>query len=188
MSEPSENRGFVKRINAIDIEGWIRLGVTEPLRLCERLRIVRAALHPREDTALAASAIEDTQRWLERAVIGLNLCPFAKAVHVKQQVRFAITGATTAEQLIEELAQELTLLDQADPAAIETTLLVHPLAMSDFLDFNDFLGLADDLVEVLRANRAYVVNPGKANKRRLKDATKAAEADGGIHRDDPADD
>ncbi|MEN9706137.1 MAG: hypothetical protein RLZZ393_2016, partial [Pseudomonadota bacterium] len=107
------------------------------------------ALHPLEDTALAASAIEDTQRWLERAVIGLNLCPFAKAVHVKQQVRFAITGATTAEQLIEELAQELTLLDQADPAAIETTLLVHPLAMSDFLDFNDFLDAADAAVEAL---------------------------------------
>jgi hypothetical protein len=105
--------------------------------------------YPLQDEALAAAAVDDTRRWLERAVIGLNLCPFAKAVHVKQQVRFAVTGATTAEELIEELAQELTLLDQADPAVIETTLLIHPRAMTDFLDFNDFLDAADAAVEAL---------------------------------------
>jgi hypothetical protein len=107
------------------------------------------ALHPLEDAALAEAAVNDTRRWLERAVIGLNLCPFAKAVHVKQQVRFAVTGATSAEALLEELAQELTLLDQADPAVTETTLLILPHVMADFLDFNDFLDAADAAVEAL---------------------------------------
>ena len=107
------------------------------------------ALHPLDDPAQAAAVRDATRRWLERAVIGLNLCPFAKAVHVKQQVRFAVTGAATPEALLEELAQELTLLDQADPAAIETTLLIHPRVMGDFLDFNDFLDAADAAVETL---------------------------------------
>jgi len=108
-----------------------------------------SALHPLEDAALAEAAIHDTRCWLERAVIGLNLCPFAKAVHVKQQVRLVVTGATTPEALLEELAQELTLLDQADPAVTETTLLIHPRVMTDFLDFNDFLDTADAAVEAL---------------------------------------
>ena len=106
-------------------------------------------LHPLDDAAEVAAAADATQRWMERVVIGLNLCPFAKAVHVKGQVRITVTGATTPEALIEELAQELTYLDQCDPAVTETTLLVHPRVMADFLDFNDFLEAADAAVEAL---------------------------------------
>jgi uncharacterized protein len=82
-------------------------------------------------------------------VIGLNLCPFAKAVHVKGQIRYSVTGARNADELLDELVQELTLLDRADPAVTSTTLLIHPLAMTDFLHFNDFLETADALVEEL---------------------------------------
>ena len=106
-------------------------------------------LHPLDDAAEVEAIAGATQRWMERAVIGLNLCPFAKAVHVKGQVRIVVTGATTPDALIEELAQELTYLDQCDPAATETTLLVHPRVMTDFLDFNDFLDAADAVVEAL---------------------------------------
>lgn len=106
------------------------------------------ALHPANADA-ARTAIARTQEWLERAVIGLNLCPFAKAVHVKQQIRYAVTAAATPADLLAELAQELTLLDQADPAVIDTTLLIHPHALVDFLDFNDFLDAADAAVESL---------------------------------------
>jgi uncharacterized protein len=80
-------------------------------------------------------------------VIGLNLCPFAKSVHAKEQIRFSVTGATNADELIEELVQELTLLDRADPAVINTTLLIHPLAMTDFLQYNDFLDTVDLVLE-----------------------------------------
>ena len=107
------------------------------------------ALHPYDDAPLAEAIAARTRGWLERAVIGLNLCPFAKAVHVKGQVRFAVSAATTPEALLEELAQELTLLDQSDPAVLATTLLVHPCVMQDFLDFNDFLDAADAAVESL---------------------------------------
>ncbi len=106
-------------------------------------------IHPLDDAAEAIAVADATRRWMDRVVIGLNLCPFAKAVHVKGQVRVTVTGATTPEALIEELAQELTYLDQCDPAATETTLLVHPRAMVDFLDFNDFLDAADAAVEAL---------------------------------------
>jgi len=93
--------------------------------------------------------IAQTRRWLERAVIGLNLCPFAKAVYVKQQVRFVLSDATTPEALLDELVSELTLLSNVDPEAVDTTLLVHPNVLTDFLDYNDFLDRADAAVAAL---------------------------------------
>jgi uncharacterized protein len=97
----------------------------------------------------AAECIAATRLWLERAVIGLNLCPFAKAVHHKQQIRFAVTAAQTADALLAELAHELETLARHDPAELETTLLVHPLAMSDFIDYQFFLAEAAALVRHL---------------------------------------
>ena len=90
------------------------------------------------------------QRWLERAVIGLNLCPFAKAVHVKGQIHYAVTAASDATELLADLRQALLDLAEADPAERDTTLLVAPGALADFLDFNDFLGRADRLLRKLR--------------------------------------
>ncbi|WP_223247450.1 DUF1415 domain-containing protein [Sulfuriferula sp. AH1] len=91
----------------------------------------------------ADKVIRDTQDWLEKAVIGLNLCPFAKAVHVKQQIRYAVSNATTAEALLEDLLEELYVLHESDPEVIDTTLLIHPYVLDDFLDYNDFLDVAD---------------------------------------------
>ncbi|WP_320415215.1 DUF1415 domain-containing protein [Lysobacter changpingensis] len=93
--------------------------------------------------------IAATRRWLERAVIGLNLCPFAKAVYVKQQVRFVLSEATTPDALLDELASELSLLARTDPDVVDTTLLVHPRVLADFLDYNDFLDRADAAVAAL---------------------------------------
>ncbi len=87
--------------------------------------------------------IAATQVWLEKAVIGLNLCPFAKAVHVKKQIRYVVSAATTPEALLEELMAELRTLQDADPEQIDTTLLIHPYVLTDFLDFNDFLDTVD---------------------------------------------
>ena len=105
------------------------------------------------DTSAAADGVADpidaTRRWVERAVIGLNLCPFAKAVYVKQQVRFVLSDASTPEALLEELAEELVLLRDADPDQVDTTLIVHPDVLTDFLDYNDFLDNADAAVEAL---------------------------------------
>jgi uncharacterized protein len=93
--------------------------------------------------------IADTTRWLERAVIGLNLCPFAKAVHVKGQIRYVVSAATTPEALADDLQRELELLAEASPELVDTTLLIHPQVLTDFLDFNDFLEVADGIVEAL---------------------------------------
>ncbi|GAA5082631.1 DUF1415 domain-containing protein [Lysobacter panacisoli] len=98
------------------------------------------------DDARGEDPIAATRRWLERAVIGLNLCPFAKSVYVKQQVRFVLSEATTTEQLLEELGAELSRLAATDPEVIDTTLLVHPKVLTDFLDYNDFLDRADAAV------------------------------------------
>lgn len=103
-----------------------------------------------QDNAFDAEAIEaGVRRWLERAVIGLNLCPFAKAVYVKQQVRIVVSDASTERALLEQLGEELALLRDTPVDAIDTTLLVHPQVLADFLDYNDFLGDADALVEAM---------------------------------------
>jgi hypothetical protein len=87
--------------------------------------------------------IHATQQWLEKAVIGLNLCPFAKAVHVKNQIRYVVSNAQTGEGLRHDLVEELSTLHAADPNAIDTTLLIHPRVLNDFFDYNDFLDIAD---------------------------------------------
>jgi uncharacterized protein len=93
--------------------------------------------------------IADTRRWLEKAVIGLNLCPFAKAVVAKGQVCFVLSDATTPEALLQQLGEELARLRDTPAAEIDTTLIVHPQVLGDFLDYNDFLESADALVAEL---------------------------------------
>ena len=84
-----------------------------------------------------------TQRWLEAVVIGLNLCPFAKAVQVKRQIRYVVTDVTDARALLEVLSHELSLLAQADPVETDTTLLIHPHALTDFVEYAAFLHQAN---------------------------------------------
>ena len=99
-------------------------------------------------------AIQDTQRWLERAVIGLNLCPFAKTVHVKGLIHYAVSEATTPVELLIDLKNELNLLANMGVAGVsisyDTTLLMAPYCLQDFLDFNDFLGKADKLLDKMK--------------------------------------
>ena len=93
--------------------------------------------------------ITDTRDWVVKAVIGLNLCPFAKAVVAKGQVRIVVSDATTERALLQQLGEEMALLRDTPAEAIDTTLLVHPQVLRDFLDYNDFLDQADALVQAL---------------------------------------
>mgnify|MGYP006168856815 CR=1 FL=1 len=94
-----------------------------------------------EETVLA-----DTRQWIEKAVIGLNLCPFARSVYMKNQVRIVVSSARHLDAFLDELDRELDLL-QATPAdEIDTTLLVHPTLFPDFEVFNDFQNVVDDVV------------------------------------------
>ncbi len=94
-----------------------------------------------------AEIIASTQRWLERAVIGLNLCPFAKAEHVHGRIRYVVSDAKSDDQLLSLLEQEIAYLITTEPARTETTLLIHPYVLGDFLDYNDFLTQADEALE-----------------------------------------
>ena len=91
--------------------------------------------------------IQQTRHWLEKAVIGLNLCPFAKAVYVKNQVRLVVSHARHADDLLEELDRELDLLVNTPAGEIDTTLLIHPTLFDDFLDFNDFMEIAEGVLD-----------------------------------------
>ena len=99
--------------------------------------------HP-HDTVIA-----ETQRWIDKAVIGLNLCPFAKAVRARAQIRYVVSDATEPEALLADLLHELKTLQQADPEQIDTTLLIHPQVLTDFFDYNNFLDVADAAVAEL---------------------------------------
>ena len=94
------------------------------------------------------TVVQDTVRWLERAVIDLNLCPFAKGVHTKGQVHYVVSAATDADldTLAQDVARELQALAESPPEQRDTTLLMAPGCLHDFLDFNDFLAIAEDLL------------------------------------------
>ena len=98
--------------------------------------------------------IADSQRWLERAVICLNLCPFAKAVHIKGLIHYAVSEATTPAELLNDLKSELNSLANMDIAGVsiayDTTLLIAPYCLQDFLNFNDFLGKADKIIAKMK--------------------------------------
>jgi hypothetical protein len=90
-----------------------------------------------------AEVIAQTRRWLERSVIGLNLCPFAEAVYSSGRVRFCVSEERSAAALLGELRVELQSLNAADPRDLETTLLIHPWVLTDFIEYNDFLEACD---------------------------------------------
>lgn len=123
--------------------------------LCERLDHLMHDLVENEARLLTLTTEHDqvigaTRTWIERAVIGLNLCPFAKAVYVREQIRYVVSEARTPDALRQDLARELRLLADTDSEAIETSLLVLPYMLTDFLAFNDFLNVADSVISRLR--------------------------------------
>ena len=97
---------------------------------------------PSDDEVLAR-----TRAWLEKAVIGLNLCPFAKAVYTRDRVRLVVSQARHADDLLEELDRELDFLVATTAEQVDTTLLIHPTLFPDFLDFNDFLEIAEGVLD-----------------------------------------
>jgi hypothetical protein len=99
---------------------------------------------PTPDDVIAATRV-----WIEKAVIGLDLCPFAKAVYVKNQIRYVVSEALTSAALALDLERELRMLAEASPEEVDTTLLIHPRVLTDFLEYNDFLDVVDATVERL---------------------------------------
>lgn len=101
------------------------------------------------DNMAAGRILEQTRIWVEKAVIGQNFCPFANAVLRKNRLRIHISEATEPAQLLEDLRAELQLLLSQPEDRLETSLLVCPRMLHDFLDFNDFLNIAEGLLSEL---------------------------------------
>ena len=108
-------------------------------------------------TDRAGEVLQTTERWLERAVIGLNLCPFAKAVHVKGQIHYALTWSQDTEDVLDDLVLALHELLAQDPQQRDTTLLIAPHAFPEFWDFHGFVGRADKLLRSLRLDSALQI-------------------------------
>ena len=106
----------------------------------------RRACEPRAIGESAERVIAETRRWVEKAVIGLRLCPFAATPYQRGQVRYRVSEQATTSGLEQDLADELQYLAAADPGVCETSLLIHPHVLRDFLDYNQFLDQADATV------------------------------------------
>jgi hypothetical protein len=104
-----------------------------------------AAISAREQRVLS-----DVRHWVQRAVIGLNLCPFANSVYVRDQIRYVVSKAQDASEALAQVRVEMLHLTQADPEKIDTTLVIVPDALGDFLDYNDALNAAEKLLKTLR--------------------------------------
>ena len=102
--------------------------------------------HSRES---AEQVIAATRTWLEKAVIGLQLCPFASGPYLNDRVRYCVSEKGSGDGLLDDLACELQALQASDPLQCETTLLIHPLAFTQFSDYNEFLGDCEDAVRRL---------------------------------------
>lgn len=93
--------------------------------------------------------IAKTKEWLEKAIIALNLCPFAKAAYIKNQIRFVVSEASNVDDLLRDLIVEMKHLNQIQASVTDTTILIHPEILQDFLDYNQFLDVANSaLVEL----------------------------------------
>ena len=104
-----------------------------------------------------AAVVALTVQWLERAVIGLNLCPFAKSVHVKGQIHYVVTAASTRADLLEVLKIELNGLLAQESTARDTTLLIAPAAFPEFLDYHDFLPQCDRLLRRMKLDGIFQI-------------------------------
>ncbi len=101
------------------------------------------------DTHSDEHVIAMTQRWLERVVIGLNLCPFARAVFARNQIRYIVSSADSPELLLADLSSVLRELQASDSDQVDTALLIHPQVLQDFFDYNQFLEQADTALDEL---------------------------------------
>ncbi len=101
--------------------------------------------------------ILDCKRWLERAVIDLNLCPFAKSVHAKGLIRYAVSNATSTAELLNDLKAELDYLHASAPETLDTTLLIAPDCLHDFFEFNSFLSKAERMLIKLNYDGVFQI-------------------------------
>ncbi len=109
----------------------------------------RRSCEARANGESAEQVIAETRNWVEKAVIGLRLCPFAAAPYQRGQIRYRVSEQATTSGLAEDLAEELRYVAAADPQVCETSLLIHPHVLNDFLDYNQFLDQADATVASL---------------------------------------
>jgi uncharacterized protein len=96
-----------------------------------------------KDAATSDLALAETRAWVERAVIGLQFCPFARAPQLKGLVRYVVSEASDTAALLAGLIEELQLLAGEPAERVETTLLIHPHVLTDFAEYNDFLAVAE---------------------------------------------
>jgi len=91
--------------------------------------------------------IQTTQHWVDKMVVGLNLCPFAKRSIDHNQLRYVVDTRDDIESITQRLVEELERL--VNDHSIETTLLIHPNFTTEFDAYLDYLSGVDDLIEAL---------------------------------------
>jgi uncharacterized protein len=99
------------------------------------------------------------RHWLEQAVIGLNLCPFARKPYNLNRLRFTLSHARHLDAYLELLEQEILLLLQTPAIEIETTLIIEPQLFTDFDVFLDAATLAEQVLQDVNADGTIQIAP-----------------------------
>ncbi len=90
--------------------------------------------------------ITETRQWVQDIVIRHNLCPFAHKPFRNDVIRYRLSHASSEDELVDDLIDELLLLRDADISKVETTILITPYCLNDFSHYNQFLDVADMLI------------------------------------------
>lgn len=101
--------------------------------------------------------VAETQCWIEKMVIGFNLCPFARKPYESGQVRVTVSTAVDEETLLVDFQNEITRLQETDASELETTVLIHPYVLSDFIQYNDFLNVIDHYLQLSQLSGVFQV-------------------------------
>lgn len=98
-------------------------------------------------STLSPSTItEHVNQWLNDVVIGLNLCPFATKPQRNQQIKIFVSQASREEALLQDILDQLLELDTKEAQELETTLVVVPNMLDDFMDYNFFIDWVEALI------------------------------------------
>ncbi|EKO3589281.1 DUF1415 domain-containing protein [Vibrio metschnikovii] len=98
-------------------------------------------------STLSPSTItEHVNQWLNDVVIGLNLCPFAAKPQRNQQIKIFVSQASREEALLQDILDQLLELDTKEAQELETTLVVVPNMLDDFMDYNFFIDWVEALI------------------------------------------
>ncbi|MDG1733896.1 MAG: DUF1415 domain-containing protein [Thalassotalea sp.] len=88
--------------------------------------------------------IDQCKQWLEKIIIGLNFCPFAKKEFVNNTIAYPVLRNVDFESALQGLIEQCEYL--TEHPEISTSLIIFPEEFSYFEDYLYLVSLAEKLL------------------------------------------